>query len=229
MLPEPSIRAEAGPKFSLVVVGRLHGVTLKRLRAVVGQAGGELASRPSPQLDVIALAHSNASAVLRDAPRLTLPKGTGPAARVISELALKRMLGLARPAAEGERTLDEADLMRASRLPADVISCLAAYDVVEPVEGEFAYRDLLAAREVGRLLERGYHLATIVTTAVTLRRSRASLSQVRLVEAPWGGIVQQIGEMVASLEGQLTLPRGKFLIQPDAVPPLMRENARSWS
>jgi tetratricopeptide (TPR) repeat protein len=206
MLPEASIHAEAGPKFSLVVVERLHGVTRKRLRAVVEQMGGELASRPSLQLDVVALAHSSASAVLRDAPRLTLPKGIGPAARVISELALKRMLGLARPAAEEDRTLDEADLMRASRLPADVIACLAAYDVVEPVEGEFASRDLLVAREVGRLLGRGYDLATTVTAAVTLRRSRASLSQVRLVEAPWGDIVQQVGDMFASLEGQLALP-----------------------
>jgi hypothetical protein len=43
MLRKPSIHAEAGPKFSVVVVGRLHGVTLKRLHAVVEQMGDQLA------------------------------------------------------------------------------------------------------------------------------------------------------------------------------------------
>jgi Tfp pilus assembly protein PilF len=46
----------------------------------------------------------------------------------------------------------------------------------------------------------------IITAAVTLRRARASLSQVRLVESPSGEIVQQVGNMFASLAGQFALP-----------------------
>ena len=143
-----SMETKAGPKFSLLIVGRLHGVTRKRLRAVVERIGGELAGRPSSRVDVIALAHGSAPSVLRDAPRLTLPTGVGPAAKVISELTLKRMLGLVQPAAYQDRTLDEADLMRASKLSEDVLACLAAFDVLEPIDGRFIYRDVLVAREV---------------------------------------------------------------------------------
>jgi Tfp pilus assembly protein PilF len=125
---------------------------------------------------------------------------------VVSELTLKRTLGLAGPALEENRTLGQAELMRASRLSADMIACLSAYDVLEPIQGGFAYRDLLVVREVGRLLDRGYSLVAIITAAVTLRRARASLSQVRLVEGPSGEIVQQVGDMFASLEGQFALP-----------------------
>jgi tetratricopeptide (TPR) repeat protein len=125
---------------------------------------------------------------------------------VISELGLKRMLRLVQPVAYEDRTLDEADLMRASKLPSGVLACLAAFDVLEPIEGRFVYGDVLVAREVGRLLERGYNLPTIVAAAVDLRRSRASLSHVRLVEAPWGEVVQEVGGVLASLNGQLALP-----------------------
>ena len=200
------METKARPKVSLLIVGRLHGVTRKRLRAVVERIGGEVASRPSSRVDVIALAHGSAPSALRDAPRLTLPTGIGPAAKVISELTLKRMLGLVQPAAYQDRTLDEADLMRASKLSEDVLACLAAFDVLEPIDGRFIYQDVLVAREVGRLLGRGYSLAAIVAAAVALRRSRVSLSQVRLVEAPWGDLVQDIGGMFAGLDGQLALP-----------------------
>jgi tetratricopeptide (TPR) repeat protein len=206
MLLARSMGTEAGPKVSLLIVGRLHGVTRKRLRAVVEQIGGELASRPSSSVDIIALAHGSAPSVLRDAPRLALPTGVVPAAKVISELTLKRMLGLVPPAADQDRTLDEHDLMRASKLPADMLACLAAFDLLEPIDGRFIYQDVLVAREVGRLLGRGYSLAAIVAAAVALRRSRVSLSQVRLVEAPWGDLVQDIEGMFAGLDGQLALP-----------------------
>lgn len=206
MLPEVTTHPEVGPKFTLLVVGRLHGVTRRRLRAVLEHAGGELAPRPCSQVNVVAFAHSSASTVLRDAPPLRPPKGVAREARVSSELTLKRTLGLARPAPEENRTLEQTDLMRASKLSADAIACLETYDVFEPVQGKFAYSDLLVAREVGRLLERGYSLATLITAALTLRRAQASLSQVRLVEGPCGDIVQQVGDMFASLDGQFALP-----------------------
>jgi len=198
-------QAQTGPKFSLLVIGRFRGLTRKRLQALVEQVGGELASRASSRVSMVALAHASAPLMLRAAPRLTLPSGVGPRAQVISELNLKRMLGLVDYAADENRTLDEADLIRASKLPSPVLACLAAYDILEPIDGKFIYQDVLVAREVGRLLGRGYSLRNIITAAQALRRSRASLAQVRLVEAPWGELVQDIGGALASLDGQLAL------------------------
>src|SRR5829696_4361054 len=152
MFPELSIRAEDAPKFCLLVVGRLHGLTRKRLRAVVEQVGGELVGRPSPRVDLVAVAHGSAQMVLQAAPPLALPNGLDGGITLISEMTLKRMLRLVSPVGEEDRTLDRDDVLRASKLSPEVLDCLTAFDVVEPTDSTFAYRDVLVAREVKRLL-----------------------------------------------------------------------------
>ena len=215
MLAEPAIDAETSPKFSLLVVGRLQGLTRKRLRAVVKQVGGELLGRPSSRVDLVALAHGSAQMVLRGAPPLGLPKGLDGRVRVISEMTLKRMLRLVTLAVKEDRTLDRDDVLRASKLSAEVLDCLAGFDVVEPVDGQYAYRDVLVTREVRRLLDREYELATIVEASLVLRRSGASLSEVRLLEAPCGELVQETCGALASLTGQLTLPLSHDMVSPE--------------
>jgi tetratricopeptide (TPR) repeat protein len=215
MLAEPAIHAEAAPKFSLLVVGRLHGLTRKRLRDVVGQVGGELLGRPGSRVDLIALAHGSAQMVLRAAPPLALPKGLHGRVRVISEMTLKRMLRLVSSAVGEERTLDRDDVLRASKLSPEVLDCLAAFDVVEPIDGKFAYRDVLIAREARRLVDRDYELAAVVHASLALRRSRVSLSEARLIEAPWGEMVQETCGALATLSGQLTLRLSHDMESPD--------------
>jgi hypothetical protein len=153
MLADPATHAEAAPKFSLLVVGRLHGLTRKRLRDVVGQVGGELLGRPGSRVDLVALAHGSAQMVLRAAPPLALPKGLDGTISLISEMTLKRMLRLVTSPVGQDRTLDRDDVLRASKLSPEVLDCLAAFDVVEPIDGMYAYRDVLVAREARRLLD----------------------------------------------------------------------------
>jgi tetratricopeptide (TPR) repeat protein len=137
---------------------------------------------------------------------MALPRGLAAGAAVISELGLKRMLGLVPQGMAGERTLDRADILRGARLASDMLAGLEAYDVVEPVGERYSFRDMMIAREVRRLLDRGHALGTIVLAALALRRSHACLSAVRVAEAPWGEIVQETCDGLASLEGQLALP-----------------------
>jgi tetratricopeptide (TPR) repeat protein len=155
--------------------------------------------------------------VLRAAPPLGLPNGLDGRVRVISEMTLKRMLRLVPPALGEDRTLDQDDVLRASKLSAEVLDCLTAFDVVDPFDGKFAYRDVLVAREVRRLLDREYELAAIVKASLALRRSRVSLSEARLVEAPWGEIVQETCGGLASLTGQLVLPLSHDIASPDSL------------
>jgi tetratricopeptide (TPR) repeat protein len=194
------------PRFSVLVVGRPHGVTRKRLGRLVEQVGGRLSNRPSARVDLLVFAHGSVRAALKTAPPLARPAGVAPDVCVVSETAFRRMLGLAPPPAPAERMLNAADLARAAKLSPDVLACLVAFDVVEPVDGVFAYRDLLVAREATRLLERGYPLAAIVEAALALRRSRLSLSEARLAQTPWGEIVQELAGGFAHLDGQLALP-----------------------
>ena len=153
--------------------------------------------------------------VLRAAPPLALPQGLDRRVRLISEMTLKRMLRLATPPLGQDRTLDRDDVLRASKLSPEVLDCLAAFDVVEAVDGKFAYRDVLVAREVRRLLDREYELAAIVEASLALRRSGVSLSEARLLEAPWGELVQQTCGALATLAGQLALPLSHNCASPE--------------
>ena len=78
--------------------------------------------------------------------------------------------------------------------------------MLEPAKGQYGYRDLLAAREVARLLRSGLSLHAIVEAAIMLRRAGRRLSDTRLSEAPWGEIVQEVAGRLGRLNGQFTLP-----------------------
>lgn len=191
--------------FTLYVHGRLHGVTRKRLGAAVAQAGGRLVASPSSRVTLVAVGHSTAMVGLIEAPPIALPAGLSAGAELLSELGLKRRLGLAPPLADDNRTLSERDLAHAARLDPEVVRCLVLYDVLEPVAGQLGFRDLRAAREVKRLLDLDIALDEIVEAAVTLRHAGRGLSDTRLSEAPWGELVQEVAGRLGRLDGQYTL------------------------
>lgn len=199
-------RAKTAPPFTLLVIGRLHGVTRKRLSALLEQAGGRLATRPSAGVDLVALAHDSAATLLFQAPPLELPPCLNHDVTIISETALKRLLRVSPRPNETDRTLGQSDVLRASKLGTEVLGLLEAFDVVEPFHGMYAYRDVLVAREVNRLLDRGYGLDTIVSASISLRQTHASLCDARLIEAPWGEVVQDTCAGLARLDGQFVFP-----------------------
>ena len=123
----------------------------------------------------------------------------------ISELTLKRRLGLLQESG-GHRHLSAEDLERASGLSPEVIDCLVLFDVLEPVEGQFGFRDLRAAREAGRLLRLGFGLDEIVEASVVLRQSGRGLHDTAVTEAPWGELMQRVGGRTGRLNGQYVLP-----------------------
>jgi len=189
---------------TLFLSGRIHGVTRRRLEHLVRQRGGKLATKPGARVTLIAVAHSAAANVLPDG-RIRLPTGLPDTAALISELELRRRLGLLRPPEPAERTLGAADLERLSGLSARLLSCLALFDVLEPVDGRYAYRDVVAAREAGRLLTRGIELRRVLEAAVALRRRGTHLSESRLTEGPSGELLRDLSGQLAELSGQLTM------------------------
>jgi tetratricopeptide (TPR) repeat protein len=196
-----------GPeKFHLHVVGRLRGVTRQRLAALTAAAGGRLVRQPGPRVDLVCLAHGTAAELLRDGPALRLPDGVPAAALVVSEMALRRCIGLSPPRLPENRMLAAAEVADRSRLSPGVVRCLALYDVLEPEGGLYGYRDLLAAREVRRLLDAALPLSAILQAAVGLRAAGRSLSDTRLQEAPWGEMLQEVAGRLGRLDGQFTLP-----------------------
>ena len=79
------------------------------------------------------------------------------------------------------------------------------FDVLEPVDERFAYRDLVAAREAARLLKRGVALSDVLDASISLRRRGGHLAEARLTEGPSGALVREIAGQLAELSGQLTM------------------------
>lgn len=193
---------------TLFLVGRVHGMTRRRLEQLVRLRGGKVASKSNTRITSIALGHSAVSNVL-DEGLVRLPAGLPATAELISEHELRRRVGLLPPPDASERTLAAADLERLARLTPRLLSCLALFDVVQPVDGRYGYRDLVAAREVGRLLARGISLRRVLEAAVTLRGRGSDLSESRLAEGPSGRLLPEFAGQLAEFDGQLTIGLGQ--------------------
>jgi len=189
---------------TLFLFGRVQGVTRRRLDQLVRLRGGKLATKPTARITIIALGHSAVSNALPDG-HLRLPAGLPGSAALISELELRRRLGLLRPPEAVDRGLTIADLERLSGLTPRLLACLALFDVLEPVDERYAYRDVVAAREAGRLLARGIELHRVLEAAIALRRRGSHLAESRLAEGPSGELLRELSGQLAELNGQLTM------------------------
>ena len=189
---------------TLLLFGRVQGVTRRRLDQLVRARGGKLANKPTGRITIIALGHSAASNALPDG-RVRLPTGLPDSAALISELELRRRLGLLRPPEVVDRSLGIADLERLSGLTPRRLACLALFDVIEPVDERYSYRDVVAAREAGRLMARGIELRRVLEAAIVLRRRGSNLAESRLAEGPSGELLRDLSGQLAELSGQLTM------------------------
>jgi tetratricopeptide (TPR) repeat protein len=189
---------------TLYLVGRIQGLTRRRLEQLVRAREGKLAARPAPRVTTIAFGHSATSHALADG-RVHLPPGLPATAALISENLLRRQLGLLEPPADVDRSMRRADIERLAGLSPNLIACLVLFDVLEPVDDQFAYRDLVAAREAARLLKSGVALGNVLEASIALRRRGGNLAEARLTEGPSGELVREISGQLAELGGQLTM------------------------
>jgi len=189
---------------TLYLVGRIQGLTRRRLDQLVQARGGKLATRPTARVTTIAFGHSAVTQALDDG-RVQLPPGLPATAPLISENVLRRQLGLLEPPPEVDRSMRRAEIERLAGLSPNLVSCLVLFDVLEPVDDGFAYRDLVAAREAARLLKNGVAIGDVLEASIALRRRGAHLAEARLTEGPSGELVREIAGQLADLSGQLTM------------------------
>lgn len=208
---------EPVPGLRMYVHGRLRGITRSRLEGRVRGAGLELVRKAS-DATTIAIAHGTAASLGTDMV-LVLPRGAATNVDVLSEISLKKRLGMISPAPGAARTLTGDELARAAKVPVSYVRCLAAYDVLDPACGRFGFADLLAAREVARLMSEGFSPARIIDAVLRLAEAGQHLSTTRLAAAPWSQdeIVQEFHGRLATLLGQLALPFSEAQPSVDAV------------
>jgi tetratricopeptide (TPR) repeat protein len=185
--------------------GRLRGLTKRRIAELTTAAGAKMARRLG-NATLAVVGHSSVAASLSDDGDITLGLDQPKAIPLISERHFKDKLGLLSPSAEGDRSYSAAQLGRHAGLTPLQLHALALYDVLDPVEETFSYRDLVVARMIGRLYASGAPLPKIVMAAMSLEQHGVDLATARLSESSWGEIVQEIEGRPARLDGQLLLP-----------------------
>lgn len=138
---------------------------------------------------------------------VSLPFPRPPAARLLSEAAFRARLGLpdGRGGAPTSGAYAAEDVVRLAGLPAATVEVLTATDMLGAGEESYGYPDLADGRQVAALLRQGRDLRAIVAACAQLAARGVRLSQVRLAEAPWGGLAQAVEGGLARLDGQFAL------------------------
>ena len=186
------------------VLGRLRGVTIRRLRLLTRAAGLALTRRP-PAADIIVLAHGAARSAVSDQGELRLGFQAKTNTQLLSERSFRRRIGILAPTEVGDRPYAEDQVAKLAGLGIAQLRTLALYDVLSPTGSGLSYTDLIVARAVGRLSGEGATFPKIIAAALALEERGMSLSGVRLAEAPWGELVQVLDGAVARVDGQLEL------------------------
>ena len=131
-------------------------------------------------------------------------------AELLSENAFLRMAGLLDEDSGLNRALPQNSLTAQAGLDGETAELLALFDIVDPLEGRISFRDLVAAKQVRRLLDDGGSLAEIIGGATRIRRRGGGghLAQVRLARNESGRLGLRIGEGFADLDGQMEMRLG---------------------
>ena len=192
---------------TVAVIGRLCRLPRWRLAGEVARRGGILTYRA-------ANAHGLIVGYGAYARLPALRSALGEAERAgrwsLSERQAMRLLGLAAgPAADSAEAMTAEELMQHSGLDRDALRLLALFDIIDEQAKGFAFRDLVAARQVRRLMAGGAALADIIGAFIAAQRHMPGddlFSEARLTLLADGELARAIGDYVAEIDGQLRLP-----------------------
>ena len=189
----------------VALVGRLNSMSHRLAAAELARLGGA-ARRGLVRRADVAIVGRGAHVLLRSG-RLEriLAEADALGLACVSENAFLAAAGHRTPPDPANRTIPVEIMARRAGLDAHTARILELFDVIEPVEGNCGFQDLVAAKEVARLCAEGVALADIVAGAVALGPG-APLSAVKLARSRSGALVMRIGDGYADLDGQLRLP-----------------------
>ena len=193
-----------------VFIGRLGAMARPAMAREVEARGGLVRRGLSRRTTHVVLGHDAVG--LLDGERLQkrLQAAQRSGAVPLSENAFLRMAGLLDENDGLNRALPEDALVTQAGLDGKTAELLALFDIVEPLDGRISFRDLVAAKQVRRLLDEGETLAKIIGSATRIRRERGGrhLAQVRLARNLSGRLGLKIGEGFADLDGQMEMGLG---------------------
>lgn len=187
------------------IAGRLDRFPKCRIERAIIRRGGGVSQRLTPRVDHLVIGHGAVAALSGPLHHEIAARRRAGGARVVSEDALLRWLGLA-PGLAVYRDLAETSVLSLAGLDPETLFLLETFDVVARQDGAFGFEDLRNARAVARLLDQGVPLATILETAMLMRRrGRWSSAELAALEPVGGTLLIRGGGVVWEPGGQIPL------------------------
>jgi tetratricopeptide (TPR) repeat protein len=196
-----------GAAFTLI--GALDAFPHRLAAREIAARGGSLSRGLSRRTDIAVVGHRLIAAVKPDriVHRLQEARETG--AHLISETSFLRLMGLAEEP-NAQRQVSAASLRQQAGLSAEMVALLALFDMFEFGEEPFSFRDLVAAKQCGRLMADGVDWVALIRAV----RSRAGdlpnggLASLRLERSGNRDVLMREGEALMDMSGQhvLALP-----------------------
>lgn len=184
------------------VIGRLRGITPKRVHALVSSSGG-LLTRSIRAADTIVLAHSAIAGCIDENGCIAGPLD-GIKGKLVSERSFRTLLGFAESWASG--TYGQEDLIRVSGLGPETVRCLALFDVFEGFSNGYTFGDLGVSKRVARWLSEGFTLQELIPALHQALRRGDAISSVEFARLSNSLIATVFGGALGDLNGQFMLP-----------------------
>ena len=197
---------------TVTILGRLAALPNRVAAAEIARRGGVARRALARQTTLVAIGRHAASQLADGRLQAKLARADQQGARCLSENALLRGLDLLPPAVPVVSAVRLEELGEQAGLEPALVRLLVLFDIIQPdADGTLGFRDLVAAREVGRLLEDGLGLAAIIegTAGAGGRRPGADdhpLARLKLVCDEAGQLARRIEGRLAELDGQMRLP-----------------------
>jgi tetratricopeptide (TPR) repeat protein len=191
------------------IVGRPAAVPSRVVAAEVARRGGVVRRGLSRRTSLVMIAQGALSQLADGRLQDKLERAQAAGVPCLSENALLRALELlpVDPLRASALALDE--LPARTGLTSEVVDLLALFDVIQPDGGQCSFGDLVAAREVARLIGEGVDISAILENAGRLARRGGAdqpLSRLKLVCDETGRLARRIDDRIAELDGQFRLP-----------------------
>ena len=202
---------------TVTIVGRLADMSSDVVAHAVAEFGGAVRRGQPRHGGILVIGRLAFRQLDRGGLRRRIQAADEAGARVVSEAMLLEALGLSEPAPKTTGVVHLDHLPSKTGLDVETLRLLILFDIIRPQENQCGFRDLVAAREVARLLGEGIGLGDIIEGAKRIADNRPQrsggpfhqdqpLARLRLVSDQYGQIVHQIGSALADLDGQLRLP-----------------------